>query len=168
MVRRSADPIDGNIVQKGNPGGGEEGDRLSDDLGRGLDAPPASLLWAVARIAGRSPSAMPRALIGLGSNLGDRARQLDRAVHILTTTPGVRGVRTSAWHPCKPVGGPPDQQEYLNGAALIQAFMSPEQLLARLQQIEQAMARNRGDRWAPRTIDLDLLLFDDVVRSSSL
>ncbi len=111
---------------------------------------------------------MSRALIGLGSNLGDRARQLDRAVHILTTTPGVRGVRTSAWHPCKPIGGPPNQREYLNGAALIQAFLAPEELLARLQQIEQAMARNRGDRWAPRTIDLDLLLFDDIVRSSSL
>jgi hypothetical protein len=53
MVRRSADPMTAIIVQKGKPGGGEQRDRLSDDFGRGLDAPPASLFWAPARIAGR-------------------------------------------------------------------------------------------------------------------
>jgi 2-amino-4-hydroxy-6-hydroxymethyldihydropteridine diphosphokinase len=107
---------------------------------------------------------MSRALIALGSNLGDRQAALDRAVQRLTSTTGISVVRTSAWHATTPVGGPPDQPQFLNGAAVLETSLSPESLLARLQEIERDLGRDRTRRWAPRTIDLDLLLFDQLVR----
>jgi 2-amino-4-hydroxy-6-hydroxymethyldihydropteridine diphosphokinase len=107
---------------------------------------------------------MPPALIALGSNLGDRQRLLEAAVQRLAATPGVRSVSVSKWHETRAVGGPSDQPQYLNGAALIETSLSPEALLGRLEQIEQELGRDRQERWGPRTIDLDLLLFDQLVK----
>lgn len=110
---------------------------------------------------------MSQALVGLGSNLGDRRELLDRAIVQLRTTEGVQTVCVSSWHVTKPIGGPETQPEFLNGAALVETSLSPEALWARLQQIEIALGRDRKQRWGPRTIDLDLLLFDDLVRQGS-
>src|SRR5260221_497271 len=106
---------------------------------------------------------MAAALIALGSNLGDRQRNLDDTIAQLAAQSGIHHVAKSRWHATRPIGGPPGQREFLNGAALIETTLSPEQLHAALKQIEAAAGRNRGERWAPRTLDLDLLLYDDRV-----
>jgi len=106
---------------------------------------------------------MPTCLIGLGANLGDRAGALEAAVERLAREEGVRLLATSRWHETPPAGGPADQPPYLNGAATIETSLDPRALLGRLHQIEQSLGRARSRRWAPRTIDLDLLLVDDLV-----
>ncbi len=107
---------------------------------------------------------MSSALIGLGSNLGDRRATLDRAMEALNATPQVEVVRVSRWIATQPIGQPSGADEFLNGAALLTTTLSPEMLLARLQEIENQLGRRRGGRWEPRTIDLDLLLYDDLIR----
>jgi 2-amino-4-hydroxy-6-hydroxymethyldihydropteridine diphosphokinase len=83
---------------------------------------------------------------------------------MLAESAGVESVRASTWHVTSPIGGPADQPQFLNGAALVVTSLAPQQLQARLQEIEIALGRVRKDRWDARTIDLDLLLFDDLVR----
>lgn len=105
---------------------------------------------------------MARALIALGSNLGDRAAVLDAAVIEIAHLPGTRRLARSDWVASNPVGGPPNQPAYLNGALLIETSLDPLDLLDRLQQIEVDRGRARIRRWGPRTIDLDLLLYDEL------
>jgi 2-amino-4-hydroxy-6-hydroxymethyldihydropteridine diphosphokinase len=100
------------------------------------------------------------AYIGLGSNLGDREGNLSEALRLLGETPGMEVVAVSGRHETAPVGGPPDQPPYLNAAARLRTSLSPEDLLDRLQEVESSLARKRTVRWGPRTIDLDLLLYD--------
>jgi 2-amino-4-hydroxy-6-hydroxymethyldihydropteridine diphosphokinase len=109
---------------------------------------------------------MPAALVGLGSNVGDRQQTLRLAIELLRGTPGVSAVRASAWHATTAVGGPQGQGEFLNGAAVVETSLSPESLLAQMKEIEQALGRVRREKWEPRTIDLDLLLYDAVVQHS--
>lgn len=97
--------------------------------------------------------------IALGSNLGDRAALLRRALAALDQTPGIRVLRVSRFHETEPVGGPPDQPRYLNAAAELDCTLDAPTLLANLQRIEAALGRARGVRHGPRTIDLDLLLY---------
>jgi 2-amino-4-hydroxy-6-hydroxymethyldihydropteridine diphosphokinase len=107
---------------------------------------------------------MSSALIGLGSNLGDRQRALDEAAEQLKGAAGIESVVRSSWHLSRPIGGPSGQSEFLNGAAVVQTSLSPESLLSRLSAIENVLGRTRHERWAPRTIDLDLLLYDNLVQ----
>jgi len=99
-----------------------------------------------------------RALVALGSNLGDRAAHLRRALRALVQTPGLRVLRVSRIYETAPVGakGHP-QSDYLNAVAALQSALPPRLLLLRLQQIERAAGRRRTWRNAPRTLDLDLL-----------
>ena len=105
---------------------------------------------------------MAAALVGLGSNLGDRSQHLDSAVELLRQTPQVDGVITSVYHASQPAGGPPGQGEFLNAAARVETSLSPAALLAALQGIEDRLGRVRGQQWAERLIDLDLLLYDQL------
>jgi pantoate--beta-alanine ligase len=106
---------------------------------------------------------MPTALIALGSNVGDRAAMLASAIELLRATPNIEVTRVSGWHETDPVGGPPDQGPYLNGAAVLTTSLDPESLLLALLAIEQQLGRVRTVKWGPRTIDLDLLLYDTLV-----
>lgn len=106
---------------------------------------------------------MAQALIGLGANLGDRAAALDAARRRLEATPGITVLRVSRGRQTAAIGGPPGQPPYLNAAATLETSLSPAELLARLQAIEAELGRQRGVAWGPRTIDLDLLLFGDLV-----
>jgi len=106
---------------------------------------------------------MAPCLIGLGSNLEDRRATLDRAVKRLADHPAIRLKATSCWHETPPIGGPPGQRPFLNGAALIETSLSPIDLLGALRQIETDLGRRRNERWGPRSIDLDLLLYGDLV-----
>jgi 2-amino-4-hydroxy-6-hydroxymethyldihydropteridine diphosphokinase len=108
---------------------------------------------------------MATALISLGSNLGDRKLALDAAVEKLRTTPGIDGVVVSSYHATKPIGGPLEQAEFLNAAARIETSLSPHELLGELQRIEKELGRVREEHWGPRTLDLDLLLYGDLVIS---
>lgn len=103
------------------------------------------------------------ALIGLGSNLGDRRANLDSAVAILRAAPSSTLRAVSAYHETPPVGGPVGQPPFLNAAAAIETSLAPRALLAILQSIEAAAGRTREVSWGPRPIDLDLLLFGDAV-----
>jgi 2-amino-4-hydroxy-6-hydroxymethyldihydropteridine diphosphokinase len=103
------------------------------------------------------------ALIGLGSNLGDRRATLLRALEELNESAGVCVNKVSSFHETEPVGGPPGQGPYLNAAACIETTLEPPALLHLLQGIEARNGRVRRVHWGERTLDLDLLLFDDRI-----
>jgi 2-amino-4-hydroxy-6-hydroxymethyldihydropteridine diphosphokinase len=103
-----------------------------------------------------------RAFVGLGSNLGDREATIARAVELLSGAEGVEIVAVSSLRETEP-WGPVDQPSYLNGAAEVTTDLPPRALLDVLLAVERALGRERGgERWGPRTIDLDLLLYDGV------
>lgn len=110
----------------------------------------------------RTPSPPSTAYIALGSNLGDRAASLRAALQLLDETDGVRVLRVSSFHETEPEGGPP-QEKFLDAAAEIETSLPPGALLDRLHEIESRLGRVRTVRWGPRTLDLDILLFDDTV-----
>ncbi len=101
--------------------------------------------------------------IAMGSNLGDREGRLRGAVEAIASTPGVRNVRVSSFHETEPVG-PITQGLFINAAAIIETTLSARALLERLHEIERTHGRERSDgqRWGPRTLDLDLLLYADA------
>jgi len=103
---------------------------------------------------------MPQAFIGLGANLGDRAANLRAAISALREAPGVAVERVSSFIETRPRGGPP-QPDFLNAAAQLETDLAPRDLLRALLTIESRLGRVRGERWGPRAIDLDLLLYDD-------
>jgi 2-amino-4-hydroxy-6-hydroxymethyldihydropteridine diphosphokinase len=106
---------------------------------------------------------MPSCLIGLGSNLGDRAALLQSAVDALRVTRGVDVRAVSSWHATLPIGGPAGQGEFLNGAVLLDTPLPPRLLLNTLRSIERQLGRDSRVRWEARPIDLDLLLYGDLV-----
>jgi 3-oxoacyl-[acyl-carrier protein] reductase len=103
------------------------------------------------------------AYLALGSNLGDRRDALERALHILREQPGIVVSRASSFRDTEPFGGPPGQDTYLNAVAEVQTELPPQDLLRLLLDVEQRLGRVRAEPWGPRTIDLDLLLYADVV-----
>ena len=111
---------------------------------------------------------MARAYIGLGANLGDREMNIRRALELIREI-GVGEVRTvSALIETEPVGGPPGQGMYLNGAAIIETDLSPHELLDRLKEVEVRVGRIERGRWAEREVDLDILFYDDEVLKTPL
>ncbi len=103
------------------------------------------------------------ALIGLGSNLGDRRAALEGAIAALGKTRGVLVQKVSSFHETEPVGGPPGQGMFLNAVAAVDTILDPFQLLSVLQEIETRFGRVRTVPWGERTLDLDLLLFGDWI-----
>jgi 2-amino-4-hydroxy-6-hydroxymethyldihydropteridine diphosphokinase len=102
-----------------------------------------------------------RAFIGLGSNLAHPRRQLAKALARLRALPGTRLLAVSPNYATAPVGGPA-QPDYVNAVAMIETTLAPRALLAQLQAIERRQHRRRDaavPRNAPRTLDLDLLLY---------
>lgn len=103
------------------------------------------------------------ALLGLGSNLGDRKAILDEAVAALNEGPGITVRGMSAYHETRAVGGPPGQGPFLNAAVSLETTIDALALLRRLQEIETRAGRVRTVRWGERTLDLDLLLFGEEI-----
>ena len=101
------------------------------------------------------------AFIGLGSNLEDPKSQLQRAFAELGELPDTRLIAHSSLYCSAPMGYP-DQPEFVNAVAKIETVLSPQALLQELLQIEHRHGRERTFRNAPRTLDLDVLLYDDV------
>jgi len=107
-----------------------------------------------------------RAYVGLGSNLDDPLTHVRQAFRDLDAIPQSRGVARSPLYRSKPLG-PQDQPDYINAAAALETTLSADDLLRALQAIEAAHGRIRQQRWGPRTLDLDLLLYGDLVRQDS-
>ena len=101
--------------------------------------------------------------ISLGSNLGDRRELLAQAVAEMNALPGTSVVAQSQWLETEPVGGPPGQDLYLNGAAKLHTTLEPEELLQHLNRIESKLGRVRTEKWGPRPVDLDILLFESRI-----
>jgi 2-amino-4-hydroxy-6-hydroxymethyldihydropteridine diphosphokinase len=103
-----------------------------------------------------------RAYVGLGANLGDREGTIRRAVELLRADSDVRLVAVSSLRETEPWGAV-EQPSFMNGVAVVETALGPRELLDRLLEVERALGRTRdGPRFGPRTIDLDLLLYDDV------
>ncbi len=102
------------------------------------------------------------AYVALGSNLGEREAYLNGAVQALRETRGCRVEQVSAFRDTAPYGYT-DQGEFLNGCLRLRTLLSPLRLLDRLHEIEQAAGRERKIHWGPRTLDLDIVLYDDAV-----
>lgn len=103
-----------------------------------------------------------RAYLGLGSNLGDKETYLNQAVEALDETRGCQVEKVSSYLVTEPYGGV-DQDDFLNACLCLKTYLSPEELLKRLHEIEQDAHRERIIRWGPRTLDLDILLYDDLI-----
>src|SRR4051812_29850146 len=101
------------------------------------------------------------AFIALGANLGDREANIRRAVELLGETGGVGVGQVSSLLENAAVGGPEDSPSFLNGVAKVDTTLDARALLDRLLEIEKELGRERRDRWEPRPIDLDLLLYGD-------
>lgn len=100
--------------------------------------------------------------LSLGSNLGDRLAHLTAAINQLANNPQIQILKVSSVYQTKPVGGP-TQDDFLNAVVKIETEMLPKQLLAFVQSIENAQNRTRDIRWGPRTLDIDVLSYDDLV-----
>jgi 2-amino-4-hydroxy-6-hydroxymethyldihydropteridine diphosphokinase len=98
--------------------------------------------------------------LALGTNLGDRRANLARALRLLPPEATVEAVSALYESTPQPPAPPPD---YLNAACRIATRLSPEALLGHVKQIEHDMGRRPGERWAPRLIDLDIVVYDDLV-----
>lgn len=109
---------------------------------------------------------MATACIGLGSNLGDRWSNLQAAVRRLRAEPGLRLIAASECYETRPVDCPPGSGDFLNSAALLETNRSPQDVLAFLHRVEAQFGRERSVTNAPRTLDLDLLLYDEAVIAS--
>lgn len=112
------------------------------------------------------------AAIALGSNLGDSLTTVKTAIEILDNIPTIAVKSTSSWYQTAPVG--PPQPDYINGCAILQIepqYNSLEQNAHALHQVlletEAKFGRVRRERWGPRTLDLDLLLFDQLILDTS-
>lgn len=103
-----------------------------------------------------------KAFIGLGSNLGDREASLRQALEQLAQAPDTVVVRASSLYDTEPVGVE-DQPHFLNAVAQLETQLTPRQLLWNLMLIERRLGRVRTQRWGPRTIDLDLLIYEDAI-----
>ena len=109
---------------------------------------------------------MTRAVIALGSNLGERADYFAAALEALGALGSLRGV--SDWFESiahTPNGADPHAPRYLNGVALLDTELAPAALLAELHRIEAELGRVRGERWADRTLDLDLISYGEMESS---
>ena len=106
---------------------------------------------------------MSRVFIGVGSNEGDRLAHISRAMRALAEVSGVRLLQMATIAETEPIGGPP-QGPYLNTVVEIDTTLPPTELLGTLQDIERRLGREpSSQRWGPRPIDLDILLYDDRI-----
>ncbi len=111
---------------------------------------------------------MARVYVALGSNLGDRAAHLAHARQRLGALPDTRVVGFSRVEETAPIG-PVAQAPFLNQMVLLETSLSPAELLARCLAIEAERGRKRGERWGPRTLDLDIVRYGDkTVREPDL
>jgi 2-amino-4-hydroxy-6-hydroxymethyldihydropteridine diphosphokinase len=106
-----------------------------------------------------------RAVLALGSNLGERNDTLSGAVADLVERPEVRLIAVSPVMQTKAVGGPKGQPDFLNMVITVETSLAPLELLRHCQEVENKHLRVRDVRWGPRTLDVDIIVYDDVTSS---
>ena len=106
---------------------------------------------------------MNTAYLGLGSNLGNRMAFLRGGRDALISKPGIDFVKASGGYETEAVGGPPDNPLFLNSVLEIKTSLSPQELLQACLAVEDDFGRSRPVRWAPRTLDIDILFYEDLV-----
>lgn len=104
---------------------------------------------------------MPRVYLSFGSNLGDRLAHLERGLQRLAES-GVRVQKISSVYETRPVGETPDPRDYLNLGVLAETTLKPLALLECLKEVERKAGRKPAEHWMPRTLDIDLILYDDL------
>lgn len=106
--------------------------------------------------------------LGLGSNMGDKRKNLDEALRLLAEDRNNQIIKVSDYIETEPVGGV-EQDDFLNGAVLLRSLKTPEELLEQIGGIEKCLKRERMVHWGPRTIDVDILLYDrEIIATESL
>lgn len=114
----------------------------------------------------KNDSSLPhQAFIALGSNLGRRKKNITAALGALESTREIEIGAISPLYETDAEGGPEGQPAFINGVVSVRTSLSPERLLSVCQRIESLLGRTRDIQWGPRTIDLDLLAFDDEIAS---
>ncbi|MBQ7067388.1 MAG: 2-amino-4-hydroxy-6-hydroxymethyldihydropteridine diphosphokinase [Lachnospiraceae bacterium] len=103
-----------------------------------------------------------KAYIALGSNLGDKKAYMENAIKAMKERDDIRVKRVSSFLETKPYGGV-EQEDFLNGVMEIDTLLSPEELLGLLQSLEKEAGRERKVHWGPRTLDLDILFYEDQI-----
>ncbi|MCD6134503.1 MAG: 2-amino-4-hydroxy-6-hydroxymethyldihydropteridine diphosphokinase [Candidatus Omnitrophica bacterium] len=101
---------------------------------------------------------MEEAFLGVGSNLGKRKENIERALELLGSNPQIVIEKISSFIETLPQGGPP-QGKFINAVVKIRTSLAPYELLLFLQEIEKRLGRKREERWGPRPIDLDILIY---------
>jgi len=104
---------------------------------------------------------MERVFIGLGSNLGDRKKNIENSVDLLVGTKKTNLLKRASYYETEPIG--PNQPWFINTAIKVETSLSPEGLLDSCKEVERRIGRFDTSHWGPRLVDLDLLLFGDRV-----
>ncbi|MBZ8133849.1 2-amino-4-hydroxy-6-hydroxymethyldihydropteridine diphosphokinase [Afifella sp. IM 167] len=102
-----------------------------------------------------------KAVLGLGGNLGDPAEAFRQAAELLATEEGIEILASAPLYRSAPWGNT-DQPEFLNSALLVETELSPRQMLKTILKVEQKLGRVRSERWGPRLIDIDVLVWDEA------
>ena len=113
-------------------------------------------------VAEKTAEAVLKVYLSCGSNMGDRKAHLDGAVDALRVDEKCRVLRVSDWIETKPYGGV-EQEDFLNGAIALETLYTPDMLLEKIHEIEYAHGRERKIHWGPRTLDLDIILYENCV-----
>ncbi|MBN3032474.1 MAG: 2-amino-4-hydroxy-6-hydroxymethyldihydropteridine diphosphokinase [Candidatus Saganbacteria bacterium] len=114
--------------------------------------------------AGKKKGGPAKVYLSLGSNVGDREEYIEQAIFLLEKNPEVQVIKRSANYETEPEGGA-EQPPFINAAVAVITKLPPEKLLDVCQEIETALGRDREMEWGPRTIDIDILLYDDQIIS---
>ncbi len=117
-----------------------------------------------ARKISRAKKGFTTAYLGLGSNVGDREEYIEQAIFLLDKNPSVQLLKHSSNYETEPEGGG-GQPPFINAAVSLKTKLSPHKLLDLCQEIEATLGREREIEWGPRTIDIDILLYDDEIVS---
>ena len=128
-----------------------------------LEKPSAPIPLPFDSVSVRAKRGWHRCFVALGSNMGDTKGYLDGAVAALKADPCIRLKQVSSYLVTAPYGGV-EQDDFLNGAVELETLYDPEELLEKLHVIEQAAKRERVIHWGPRTLDLDILFYDDLTQ----
>jgi len=102
--------------------------------------------------------------LGLGSNVGDREEYIQQTLYVLEKTPGITVTKVSSIYETEPEGDS-EQPMFLNAVCGIKTTLAPRKLMEELRSIEDTLGRDRAIEWGPRTIDIDILLYDDLIVS---
>jgi len=131
-----------------------------------LQKPEAPLGLEFETIAVEIERGWHTAYIGVGSNMGAKEAFLEAGIEMLADTQGCIVEKVSQFILTEPVGDVV-QEDFLNGVLRLKTLLTPNELLVRLKEIEQENGRERNVRWGPRTLDLDILLYDDIIMESA-